>query len=66
MWADRVSYVMARSTERFRAANWRKMHPDQLFHEAQKHAEAAADQDEECQELKAKWDTLRAELEKMS
>lgn len=42
------------------------MHPDQLGHEAQKHAEAAADQDEECKELKAKWDALRAELEQMS
>lgn len=66
MWADRASRVMWDATERFRAANRRKMHPDQLGHEAQKHAKEAAEQDEECIELKAKWDKLRAELEEMS
>jgi hypothetical protein len=66
MWADSVSRVMWDATSRFRSANWRKMSPDQLSDESQKYAEKEAEQDEQCKELKEKWDNLRVELEQMT
>ena len=66
MWADSVSRVMWDATERFRSVNRRKMSLDQLINESRKYAEKEAEQDDQCKELKEKWDNLRIELEQMT